>query len=363
MLEGLIDRLKNMDFDIDKNLLVIGGRLGMIDEPEGLSIDEKRVPTWGVPCQFIRSGKLHRGLKKEVSFRQFKTTVRLLFGFFGGFIDAFRLIHKFKPDVIFSSGGYVSLPVVIAGKILRKKTIIHEQTLGAGLANRIASKFADKVLVTFSESAKFFPPKKVRHTGNIIRKTVKEINYENIPPKLKEMVEASKVQSKPLIYITGGGLGSHKVNVFVGENIKKFQEKYLIIWQTGDNRLYCDYEKYKSLTNPNSVYITKFVGKEIGYVMKNSDFVISRPGANTLYELAYFQKRAIFIPLWVTSDSDQLQNARWYCDNYNAKILFEHELSFQEFVETLELLSTCDRISLSSVSADSDIKIIDEILK
>jgi UDP-N-acetylglucosamine--N-acetylmuramyl-(pentapeptide) pyrophosphoryl-undecaprenol N-acetylglucosamine transferase len=89
-----------------------------------------------------------------------------------GLIDAFQVIRSFVPDVIFSGGGYVSLPVVIIGRLYGKKVLIHEQTLSAGLANRISSFFAHEIFLTFSESVKFFNSKKVTLTGNIIRKEI-----------------------------------------------------------------------------------------------------------------------------------------------------------------------------------------------
>lgn len=126
IMKALIDYLREKGVDLDKKLMVVGGKLGMIKDP-GPSLDQRRIPEYGVPYKFIRGGKLHRAFKWM--------TLKLVWGFFPGLWDSFKVIKEFNPQIIFATGGYVSLPMMIIGKLMGKKVVIHEQTLTAGLSN------------------------------------------------------------------------------------------------------------------------------------------------------------------------------------------------------------------------------------
>lgn len=333
IIKALTDYLKEKGVNVGKKVLVVGGKLGMIDDP-GISIDERRIPEFGVPYRFIRGGKLHRALKKK--------TFLLLWGFIPGLFDSYKVIKEFGPEIVFATGGYVSLPMIMVGRILGKKIIIHEQTLKAGLSNKIGGLFAHKILVSFEESCKYFPKSKVEVSGNVLRREVYDLSRNIIPEKLQEFVDNAILAKKPILYVTGGSLGAHRINLFIGENLDKIVKKYSLIWQTGENELYSDYDKYVSkiqnLNLEEKVYITKYVKEEIGFVLKNADIVIARPGANTLYELACLGKKAILIPLWVTSKSDQQYNAEWYIENFVGDIMEDRDLQLDEFFRKVDIL-------------------------
>ena len=127
-------------------LLYVGGKMTM-EGTSGPSIEEQLVAPTGIPYTSIRSGKLARD-------RISLTTFKRLWGAVPGLFDAYRVVGQFNPDVVFSSGGYVSLPVVVAAWARRIPVVIHEQTAGVGLANSIAGKVATKVAITFPQSAK-----------------------------------------------------------------------------------------------------------------------------------------------------------------------------------------------------------------
>lgn len=335
IIKGMIDYLRNEGVDVQSKVLVVGGKLGMISD-EGKSLDEKLIPTFGVPYRLIRGGKLHRAFKLA--------TIRLLFGVFPGFFDAYKVVKEFNPQIIFAAGGYVTLPVIIVSKLLGKKVVIHEQTISAGLANKIGAFFADKVLVSFNESAEHFPKNKTIITGNVVRKEVVNIVEKAIHPSLKLLINQSKKEGRPVIYITGGSLGAHRINQFVINNINDLLEKYSLIWQTGDNKYHNDWEKVTKLFNQlprkkqKYIYLSKFIGEEIGYIFVNSDLVVCRPGANVIYELAIHGKKALMIPLWVTSKSDQNANALWYKNNFKGEVLNDGKFNYMEFVNALTRL-------------------------
>jgi len=349
IMKAMVDYLEHINFPIKNNLLVVGGKVGMIQDP-GPSIDQRRIPKFGAPYMFIRGGKLHRGLLKELSIRQLFTTIRLMFGFFFGLFDAFWVVIKFKPHFVFATGGYVALPVLIMAKLLGSKTIIHEQTLSAGISNKLGSKIADKVLVTFKESLSHFPKDRTVHVGNAIRQEILNIEVAD-NSHLKLIVDKAKREQRPILYVTGGSLGAHKINLFIEENLEALLKKYSLIRQMGENELYNDFDRIfkerKEVLNTykNRLYITKYVNTELGFILRGADIVICRPGANTLYELATFHKKAILIPLWVTSKSDQDQNAEWYIQNHQGVVIHELELDLDKLQTSLS--------SLSVISSDS----------
>ncbi len=336
MLKAAIDELKKRQFDVENNLLLVGGKLGMINDP-GNSLEAKRFPEFGVPFVLIRGGKLHRALKWK--------SITLLSGVILGFKDAFLVLRKFKPDIVFSTGGYVALPVVILARALGSRVIIHEQTMTAGLSNRISGYFAHRIFLGFESARKYFAASKVEVVGNVLRTEV----FSNSPPtnlpSLVAFVERAKKENAKIIYITGGSLGAHKINIFVKENLVKLANEYFLIWQTGENHLYNDFAIGRKIVEEKSlserVFVTDFLREELGYVYANSDIIFSRPGINTVYELAVLGKRAILFPLWVSAKGDQEANAVWYSQNFAGEIIREKDLIFSVFKKKVEGLLSC----------------------
>lgn len=326
VIKGLIDYLKENKYDIEGKLMVIGSKLGMIHDP-GMSLDQKIIPTFGVPYNFIRGGKLHRALKLE--------TFKLVWGVIPGFFDSWKILKKFKPDIVFATGGYIIVPMVVAAKFLRIKVVLHEQTMTAGLANKIVSSFADKIFTTFEESKDYYPKNKIVNTGNVIRKEIMNSSVDKDKfGDLIDLVKTSKSQNRKIVYITGGSLGAHKINEAILNDLGKYLQKYSLIWQTGDNHFHNDFSKIcLNLEKLNSklreyIYVTTFIKDEIGYILENCDYVICRPGANTIYELAFLNKKSILVPLLVSSKNDQQKNADWFIKNYSGEIITQNKLTF-----------------------------------
>jgi UDP-N-acetylglucosamine--N-acetylmuramyl-(pentapeptide) pyrophosphoryl-undecaprenol N-acetylglucosamine transferase len=322
---AVINELRRNHTEIYDNLVFIGGTRGMINDPTP-SIESRKIPDTGVRFIGIRSGKLHRRLSL--------TTIKLLMGVVAGFFDAFRVLLREKPDMIFSTGGYVTVPVVIIGKIMRKKVIIHEQTIVSGLANRIASRFADKVLVSFENSAKYFPDSKVVVTGNPLQrsrldKTVPMSLTGEYKQKLLQFTEQDR--GKPFVFFTGGGLGSHKINQWVLANAGKLAKSFNVVIQTGENQLHKDYQKIMDLRlqNPeveDSLYPIKWFADEIGFIYSQADLVVCRPGANTVMELLATNRKAILIPIPWSSANEQQLNAEYFISKQTGEIIPQEEL-------------------------------------
>ena len=317
-----------------ENIIYVGGDLGMEGEQIGNSLEKKEFKESKFLKYFIRAGKLQR----KISFNTVPLLLRSLLGFF----DSISIIKKSKPTLLISSGGFVSVPVCIAGWIFHKPIYLHEQTASVGLANRIVSKFAKKIYVAYKDSLKFFPKGKSVHSGNIVRK---EIFEKQITPDTNKDIVALMVTNKslPLIYISGGSLGSHSINTKVFESLNSLLRKYRVILQTGDNEVYKDYEKGVNIKRSlQSEYQQRFVvikyidSHSIGYVLNNMNLFVGRSGANTVYELGVLKKSALFIPIpWVTHN-EQYLNAKVLSDIGTANILEEKYLEQCNLEEEIE---------------------------
>ncbi len=326
------DHLELKFSNTKEQILYIGGNLAMEGEKNEKSIEHKLLENTEINYKIIRAGKLQRYFNLR--------TITLLFRTIGGFFDSLKILKKEKPDLIFSTGGYVTVPVCFAGKILKIPTYIHEQTTSAGLANKLSAKFATKIFTTFPQSKKYFPKEKTIHTGNIIKKEFFEEKKSGEVSKVLKKMQKEKKQY-PIICISGGSQGSHVINSTVREMLPYAIQYYQIILQTGDNKIFKDHyhlfqDKQKlSKKVQNRFHPVKYIdSSEIGSVYKNVDLFIGRAGANTVYELGLLKKKSILIPIpWVTKN-EQEENAKILEDLNLAKIIPEGELTpDQLFIE------------------------------
>jgi UDP-N-acetylglucosamine--N-acetylmuramyl-(pentapeptide) pyrophosphoryl-undecaprenol N-acetylglucosamine transferase len=315
-------------------ILYIGGDLGMEGEKIGNSIEQREFKDVPFKTYFIRAGKLQR----KISLNTLKLLLRTALGFF----DSLSILLKEKPDLVISTGGFVSVPVCKVAWLMRKPIYLHEQTASVGLANKVVGMFAKKIFVSFKDSIKQFPKGKAIHVGNNVRKAIfKKEATEKTDKRIVEIVANKK--DYPLIYISGGSLGSHALNQKVIVSLEALLEKYSVILQTGDNRLFKEYELAVDLYNSlpkdkqNKFYPTKYLDENnIGYVLNNMDIFVGRSGANTVYEIGVLKKNALFIPIpWVTHN-EQYLNANILQELGTSKILEEKYLSDTDLVEEID---------------------------
>lgn len=283
----------------DSEILYIG-RKHALEGDSAVSLEYEEITKKGIPFAVLRTGRLQRSITRHTFSSLSKIPV--------GFVQAFIILKKFNPEVVVGFGGYVSLPVMIAAKILRIPIIIHEQTLEAGVANRLISKFATKVCISFESSDKFFPEKKTILTGNPIRKSI-------LRPAKKFNIEGRE----KIIYITGGSLGSHFINILVSKSLPKLLDKYILIHQIGGAREFSDFEKLSILkeglnNNKRNKYIISnfFSPEDIGPILKTSTLVVGRAGINTVTELIILKKPSLLIPLPVSQKNEQMKNAAFF---------------------------------------------------
>ncbi len=356
--------LENQFTNTNEQLLYIGGNLAMEGERGGKSIEQKLLEKTDLNYKIIRAGKLQR-------YFNFRTIVLILRAI-GGLIDSLKIIKKEKPDLIFSTGGYVTVPVCIAGWILKIPVYIHEQTTSVGLANKISSKFAKKIFITFPDSKKHFNKKEVIQTGNLVKKELFRAKKTGETAKVIKKMKDEKKEA-PIIYISGGSQGSHILNTTVREMMTYLVQYYQVILQTGDNKVFNDYDnilkdKQKlSKKVQNRFHPIKYVDPtEIGYIYKNCDLFVGRSGANTVYELGLFKKPCILIPIPWTRNNEQLTNAQLLEKLNLAKIIPEGELTPDKlFIEINKIFKEKKKIDDEKIekifTKDAKEKILDEI--
>ncbi len=267
----------------------------------------------------ITTGKLRR----YFSVTNFTDLFRIIKGMF----EALTILKRFKPNALFSTGGFVSVPVVIASRLLKIPVVIHEQTSSIGLANKIAGYFAQKIAITFPSSKEFFPVQKVVHTGQPIRKELFLGNGDNC----YEQFELNK--SLPIIYITGGSQGSHKINMTVQEILPDLLKKCHVIHQCGKSQANHDYEDLKKFRSTladdiKDRYIIKdFIQEELKDILNAASILIGRSGAGTVTEAMALRIPSIFIPLAIATRNEQYQNAKMMESIGGAEIIEEAALS------------------------------------
>ena len=266
-----------------------------------------------------------------------------------GFIQSFYSLFKFRPVLILSFGGYLAVPVVICGWLLKIPSMTHEQTVVYGLANRVIGKLAKKVFVSWGSSLGHFPSKKVVFSGLPLRSEIFTQKKDKFDFKNK----------LPTIYLTGGKQGSHWLNQAVEEVLSDILKDYNLIHQSGKSTIYDDLshlQKKKRTLIPKlrkRYFLQDYFGlKEIGNIFAASDLIVSRSGAHITYEIAVLGKPVIFIPLPWSYNDEQKRNAQILVDSGLAQILPQEKLSGETLLQiirkTTKDLSQYEKAALSA---------------
>lgn len=235
-----------------------------------------------------------------------------------------KIIKKIKPDVIFCKGGFVSVPVAIAGKMCKIPVIAHESDFSMGLANKIILKFAKTVCTTFEDTALL--SKKCVCTGTPIREQI----YKG--QKDKVLNKFNYAPQKPVVLFFGGSLGSKNINKLVEDSLSLLLEKYNIIHLTGKSN------KAKKTNNSSNYYQVEFTNN-IEDFFACADVVVCRGGANSLFELLALNKPMLIIPLSkAESRGDQLENADYFKKKGWAEVLQEEDMSPKALLNKLDYI-------------------------
>ena len=249
---ALIPELKKRGFEIH----YIGSKTG---------IEKELIGNFDIPYYGISSGKLRR----YFDVKNFTDPFRIL----KGYSEAKKLIKKIKPDVIFSKGGFVTVPVVKAASRQKVPCVLHESDISPGLANRLCIPSATAICANFPETIANLPEDKAYLTGTPIRSELFSGN------RLKGLDFCGFTANKPVILVIGGSLGSVRVNEAVREILPKLLEKYQVIHLCGKDKV------DESLKQTEGYVQFEYIQKELCDLLDAADLVISRAGANAICEL------------------------------------------------------------------------------
>lgn len=240
--------------------------------------------------------------------------------------QALRILLRFKPDVILGVGGYVTGPVVAAGKLLRIPAVIHEQNSIPGLANRALAKFADKICLSLPGSEAYFSSEKVRITGNPVRKNILESAAK----------QESRVDGTKTLLVLGGSQGAKPVNELVTKAVcsvtSDVRRNFKIIHQTGEK----DAERVTEIYTKHGVDAeVKAFFSDMSEVYEQADLVVSRAGATSLAEMSVLGKPSILIPYPYAADNHQEKNGEYYVGGKGALQFRERDLTSSKLAEII----------------------------
>jgi UDP-N-acetylglucosamine--N-acetylmuramyl-(pentapeptide) pyrophosphoryl-undecaprenol N-acetylglucosamine transferase len=220
------------------------------------------------------------------------------------------LLRRLRPALVLATGGFVALPPALAARALRIPLVVHEQTSVPGLANRVAGRFAQRIALTFPLTGAEFPKERTVLTGNPLRPELRG------GTKADACLRFNLDRSVPIVYVTGGALGAHRINRDVGEALPRLLEVCQIIHQCGDNAKTGDRawlaERARALPEAQRrrYALTPYVGAELRDVYAAAALVIGRSGAGTVNECCQLGLAALYVPLPGTSGDEQTANAR-----------------------------------------------------
>lgn len=280
-------------------------------------IERKLLEDFDVPYYGISSGKLRR----YFDVKNFTDPFRII----KGYGEALKLIKKIKPDVIFSKGGFVTVPVVLAAKKRKVPAVIHESDISPGLANKICLPSATAICANFPETMSHLPEGKAKLTGTPIRSELFKGN------RIAGLDFCGFTANKPVILVIGGSLGSVVVNEAIRKSLPELLKKFQVIHLCGKDKTepklngmkgYCQFE---------------YIQKELSDLLDAADIVVSRAGANAICELLALKKPNILIPLSKeASRGDQILNAESFRKQGFSYVIPEEELNSEVLLKAIE---------------------------
>ncbi len=288
----------------------------------------------------IRAGKLRRYFSLQNFFD--------IFNIFWGFLQTLGIFIRNRPDIVFSKGGFVSVPVSVAAWILRIPVISHESDLTPGLANRIISPFSRRILYCFPQTGDFLPAVKSRCVGLPIRQELFDGNSDLVKSRF------GLVDGKPTLLFMGGSLGSVKINQALRDCIDELILTWNVIHITG---------KGKKIDYSGEGYCSfEYVSDDLRDFFAAADIIISRAGANSIFEFLALKKPMLLIPLDAGSRGDQIQNAQCFRNENWAHLLPENELSGVTLLKAIEDLNDQRSRVLESQKKNDSGKVVQMIL-
>lgn len=328
---ALFPRLKELGYDIH----YIGSHTG---------IEKNLIEDQGIKYYGISSGKLRRYFDPK----NFTDPAKVVKGYF----EARQLLKKIKPDIVFSKGGFVAVPVVLAAKHCHIPVIIHESDITPGLANKIAIPSASKVCCNFPETLKHLPEGKAVLTGSPIRQELFDGSRE------KALKFTGLSGKKPVLLIMGGSTGSRFINETVRRQLPTILQTYDVVHLCGKGHL------DPTLNQQHGYLQYEYISQELPDLLALADLVISRAGANAICELLALKKPNILIPLSASaSRGDQILNAKSFEKQGFSYVLDEDTVKDQQLLDAIATVSKKKAQYLATMNESKQMNSINIILE
>jgi len=282
-------------------------------------IERKLIEEYNIPYHGISSGKLRRYFDPKNFSDPFKVVK--------GYLEARKVLKELKPDIVFSKGGFVTVPVVMAAKSFKIPVIVHESDMTPGLANKLALPSASKICVNFPETLKFLPEGKAVLTGTPIRKELFSGN------KLRGLDFCGFTVNKPVLMVIGGSTGSRIINETIRGMLPTLLRDFQVIHLCGKGNL------DERLGDTAGYVQFEYIRAELSDLFAASDLIISRAGANAICEILALRKPNILIPLSAkASRGDQILNAESFERQGYSYLLTEEDLSIAKLLEAIKIV-------------------------
>lgn len=328
---ALLPKLRKLSYDIS----YIGSYQG---------IEKDLITAMDVPYYGISSGKLRRYLDLKNLSDPFKVVK--------GLGQSVHLLHKLKPDIVFSKGGFVSVPVVLAAKFCHIPVIIHESDITPGLANKLAIPAAKKVCCNFPETLKYLPEDKAILTGSPIRQEL----LSGDPQKAKSYCHFTS--DKPVLLVIGGSTGSKVINDAIRAELPTLLKSYQIIHLCGKGNLD---NKYVGTAGYAQF---EYISQQLKDMFALADIVVSRAGANAICELLALRKPNILIPLSAAaSRGDQILNAKSFEKQGFSYVIEEEKLTQETLLKAIKTVSDKKADYIAAMAKSGQMDSINTIVK
>ena len=320
---AVIDELRRMS---PETQLIFVGRKYAIESERTLSYEYKGCIERKIQFCELQAGRVTRIMTQS----SILNLIRVPYGFLKALVI---LLHE-KPTKVISFGGYIALPIAFWAWILHIPVYTHEQTMKPGAANKYIGNFSKKIFVAFETVLHYFPKNKTEWIGNPVREVVFKQN------NLSFQIDSSV----PIIYVSGGSLGSHSINQYIFSTLDRILPQYTVIHQTGDVKEYGDVDTAQKLKKHyQKIYPSRYIplahvsDQDIGSVYHKAEFIIGRSGANTFFELIALHKPALFIPLPWSANGEQKAHADFFKKHEIGEV-FDQKNSSDSFLEAINML-------------------------
>jgi UDP-N-acetylglucosamine--N-acetylmuramyl-(pentapeptide) pyrophosphoryl-undecaprenol N-acetylglucosamine transferase len=281
-------------------------------------VEKDMIRSMNIPYHAVRCGKLRR----YFSWKNYSDPINMMLGI----VQAYWLLRKIKPNIVFSKGGFVAFPVVVGAWLNRIPVIAHESDLSPGLANRLSFPFVDKICVTFSAGKNYFKhQEKIETTGTPIRDALLKGD------RACGLALCGFSNERPCLLIIGGSQGSTIINQCVRQALDGLCQRFQIIHLCGKGNI------DENLIEKEGYYQLEYAHTQLAHLFAAADIVISRAGANSLYEILALGKPHILIPLSKkASRGDQIQNARYFEKQGISVVIDEDALTPQTLLSAVD---------------------------